>query len=309
MAIFDLYSKRVKQYNNEENDIYSYDEIPQKLKTQIILIFDETINNRFQKYGIFKSDKLKELYSQLHHILKKEYGVFNLGFQFETDEQQIKKFLLKEEITLENSLDIIEIFLRVIDKCLINEYDDKEKVKAKEAINEINERFKENGIGYSYTNGKIIRIDSTYIHNEVTKPALNLLSNKKFAGANDEYLKAHECYKKGENKECLINCCKAFESVMKTICKHKKWDFDDTKDAAKKLIKILLDNKFVPQYYQEQLSSLANLLESGIPTIRNKTSGHGQGDTIKTVDEHIARYALNLTGANIIFLIEQSGIN
>lgn len=304
MAIFDLYSKRVKQYNKEENDI----EIPQKLKTQIILIFDETINNRFQKYGIFKNDKQKDLYSQIHHILKKEYGVFNLGSQFETDEQQVKKFLLKEKISLENSLDIIELFLRVIDTCYINEYDDKEKEKAKEAINEINERFKENGIGYFYTNGEIIRVDSTYIHNEVTKPALNLLSNKKFAGANDEYLKAHECYKKGDNKGCIINCCKAFESVIKIICKHKKWIFDDTKDAAKKLIKILLDNDFIPQYYQEQLSSLNNLFESGVPTIRNKISGHGQGDTIKTVDDHIARLALNLTSANMIFLIEQSGI-
>lgn len=307
MAIFDLYSKRMKKLKNKETDIYTYNKISRKLKTQIIIVFDEVMNIRFNTY-YNKNDKLKKLYFLIHHILKKEYGVFNIGQDYETDEKQIKHFLLNEQTSTENSLDVIELLLKVIDKYDIAEYDDDIKNRANEAINEINERFKENGIGYFYTNGKIIRVDATYIHNEITKPTINLLSNKKFSGANDEYLKAHEYYKKGENKECLVNCCKAFESVMKSICKYKKWNFDETKDTAKKLIKVLLDNNFVPQYYQEQLSSLANLLESGIPTIRNKTSGHGQGDTIKTVDEHIARYALNLTGANIIFLAEQSGI-
>lgn len=308
MSIFNIYSKRIKKLKDKEIDIYSYDKIPRKLKVQIIIVFDDVMNNRFQKYGYGIASKFKELYFNMHHILRKEYGVFNVGQHYETDEEQIKHFLLNEQTSTDNSLDVIELLLKAIDRYDIGEYDYSDKQKAEEAIGEINERFKENGIGYSYNNGQIIKIDSTYIHNEVTKPTLNLLSNKKFSGANEEYLKAHEYYKKGENKECLINCCKAFESVIKIICKHKKWNFDDTRDTSKKLIKILLDNNFVPQYYQEQLSSLNNLFESGVPTIRNKISGHGQGDTIKTVDDHIARLTLNLTGANIIFLIEQSGI-
>jgi hypothetical protein len=50
------------------------------------------------------------------------------------------------------------------------------------------------------------------------------------------------------------------------------------------------------------------LLESGIPTIRNKLGGHGQGQVPQRVDDEITRYALNLTGTNIIFLVEQSGL-
>lgn len=50
------------------------------------------------------------------------------------------------------------------------------------------------------------------------------------------------------------------------------------------------------------------MLESGIPPIRNRNGGHGQGDIIKTVSDSLARYTINLTGCTIIFLIEQSGL-
>jgi hypothetical protein len=59
---------------------------------------------------------------------------------------------------------------------------------------------------------------------------------------------------------------------------------------------------------QTQFSSLRSLLESGIPTLRNRVGGHGQGEKTITAEDHLARFALNMTGSNIIFLVEQSGI-
>jgi hypothetical protein len=43
-------------------------------------------------------------------------------------------------------------------------------------------------------------------------------------------------------------------------------------------------------------------LESGIPTVRNKTSGHGQGASYSQIPAHLAAYALHLSAANILFL-------
>ena len=131
--------------------------------------------------------------------------------------------------------------------------------------------------------------------------------NEKFSGANEEYMKAHDHYLHGRNKECLNDCLKSFESVLKTICKEKKWQFNQS-DTSKKLIKICFENELVPSFTQNQFTSLQNLLESGIPTIRNKLGGHGQGTEKITVDDIMTRYALNLTGSNIIFLINQSNI-
>jgi hypothetical protein len=52
------------------------------------------------------------------------------------------------------------------------------------AVFELNARFREQGIGYQYESGKIIRVDSQLIHAEVIKPALALLTALEYAGAN-----------------------------------------------------------------------------------------------------------------------------
>ncbi|HEX2898786.1 MAG TPA: hypothetical protein VHS96_03605, partial [Bacteroidia bacterium] len=146
-------------------------------------------------------------------------------------------------------------------------------------------------------------------HSEVTLPAIQLLSRPKFHGANLEYLRGHEHYRHGRNSECLVECLKAFESTMKIICQEKGWPFNPNKDTSSKLIAICLSNNLIPSSYQSQFTSLKSLLNDGIPTVRNRTSGHGQGAVPRTVNDDITRYGLNLTGSNIIFLVELSGIN
>jgi len=143
------------------------------------------------------------------------------------------------------------------------------------------------------------------MHAEITKPAIALLWNQKYQGANEEFLKAHEHYRHGRNKECLADCLKAFESTLKIICTEKNWPFQPT-DTAKTLIQVCFTNGLIPPFMQNQFTSLKSLLESGIPTLRNKLGGHGQGQIPQQVSNEITRYGLNLTGANIIFLVEQA---
>ena len=94
---------------------------------------------------------------------------------------------------------------------------------------------------------------------------------------------------------------------MKIICRDKGWGYNEN-DTAKPLINVILTNNLIPAYMQTQISAFRSLLESGIPTIRNKVAGHGQGATPKTADDETTRYALNLTGSNLIYLIELSNL-
>ena len=55
---------------------------------------------------------------------------------------------------------------------------------------------------------------------------------------------------------------------------------------------------------QSQFTSLKSLLETGVPTVRNRLGGHGQGIEPIVVPDTIASYALNLTASNILLLIE-----
>ena len=59
---------------------------------------------------------------------------------------------------------------------------------------------------------------------------------------------------------------------------------------------------------QSEFASLRSLLESGIGPIRNHYAGHGKGSEKIIVENYLARYALNITGSCILFLIEASGL-
>lgn len=301
--MFNLFSKRQKKLRGEIPDIYTYDNLNVNIRTQIIYIFKDVIGG-----DDHNNYKLYNAYDLLRKVLLREYGLFNLcDRNFSQPDEDFLNFLVSEKDT-EKVIDAIELICRFIDiHVRKNHWDYSPIIEIDDAIYEINERFKEHCIGYSYENGEIIRVDSSYIHLEITKPTIALLWNQSFIGANEEYMKAHNHYLHGRNKECLNECLKSFESVLKTICKEKGWQFNQT-DTSKKLIKICFDNGLVPSFTQNQFTSLQNLLESGIPTIRNKLGGHGQGSEKITVDDNMTRYALNLTGTNIIFLIKQSNI-
>lgn len=309
MPIIDLFSKRQKQLRGEVPDIYRYDQIPYTLRVQIVHIIRDAVG----EYNYHGTDEPSKVYQFIHDTLCREYGKFSLSEGYnESHQEQVSNFLLQTQST-EEVIDVIELSFKYIDRIIKMNYDQYThyttvKITPDDAITELNERFKENGIGYSFDGSEIIRVDSTYIHKEITKPTIALLWDNKFKGANEEYLKAHEHYRHGRNKECLTECLKALESVMKSICKEKDWTYNQT-DTAKKLIQICFQNGLVPTFTQNQFTSLQSLLESGIPTIRNKLGGHGQGQTPQKVDDEMTRYGLNLTGTNIIFLIEQSGLS
>jgi hypothetical protein len=177
---------------------------------------------------------------------------------------------------------------------------------ADSAIEELNYRFRRHGIGYEFIAGQIVRVDSKFIHAEVVYPAIQLLhgAGASFSGPLQEFLDAHRKYREGEHKDAILGAAKAFESVLKAICTARHWTFDPHKDAASKLVRIVLDNKLIPEYLQNQFTHLLGVLDTGISTIRNKSASHGQGATVQDVPEHLVSYALHLTASNIVFLIE-----
>ena len=129
-----------------------------------------------------------------------------------------------------------------------------------------------------------------------------MLSDPIYKGANEEFLNAHEHYRERRYKECLNECLKAFESCLKTICQKRGWTYENKKANAKDLIQIVFDNGVIPSFMQSHFSALKSALESGLPTVRNRQSGHGQGSTQIIVPEYIAAYALHLTASNILLL-------
>lgn len=306
MAIFNLFSKRQKKLREGEIDVFVYDTIPENLRVQIIHIWWDTLGNKNEYWN---KDNARRSYKFLTETLRREYGLFRLPPTKEYDDENYMAELANHflaQTDQEKALDVIELSFRIIDRITRN-YNHLHKSNASEiadnAIEELNSRFKEHGIGYQYIDGEIIRVDSQHIHSEIIKPALVLLHDKSFSGAQEEYLKAYEHYRHSNSKEALNEALKAFESTMKIICDKRKWSYPP-KATSSKLIEVCLNNNLIPSFWQQQFSALRSVLESGIPTGRNNLGGHGQGTTTIQVPNYLVAYMLHMTASAIVFLVE-----
>lgn len=302
MAVVDIFSKKQKRLRGEVPDVYQYDDLPDELRVQVIRILEDALGKPSKgAFGQFAyPDGGEEAYAFLHETLCREYGVFVLHQQAKSHYEAVTYFFLQTEKT-EEAIDVIQLSFQLIEQRLdtpvyLN-------ISPETAVSELNHRFREHGVGYQYEIGQIIRVDSQYLHSEAVKPALMMLSDPMYEGANAEFLSAHEHYRAKKYKECLNDCLKAFESCIKTICYMHGWNYQEG-DTINRLINIIFEKNLIPNFMQSHYSALRNTLEAGVPTLRNKLGGHGQGTQEVPVPEYIATYALHLTASNILFLAQ-----
>ncbi|MFT5429631.1 MAG: hypothetical protein ACI9OJ_000302 [Myxococcota bacterium] len=142
------------------------------------------------------------------------------------------------------------------------------------------------------------------MHAEVVKPALKFLADPDYSGPNAEFLTAHEHYRHGRYASCLVECNKAFESTMKVICEMQGWPFDNDRDGARRLIIKCKDNGLFPPFQQAALTHVVGVLETAVPTTRNRRAAHGGGAAPIIVPASLAAYGLHMAAANILLLIE-----
>lgn len=307
MPVHDLFSKRQKRLRGDVHDVYVYDNIPYALRVQIVHIWSRYIGPEDKYNSRYEGHRYVRIaYDEIAQDLCQEYGYFQLRarqkFRWRRREeyprnryQEIVRFILREK-DVERVLDAVELSV----KCIKNR---RTQIAADSVIEELNVRFREHGVGFQFLGGQIVRVDSEYVHSEAIKPAIRLLYEKRYAGAQQEFLSAHQHYRKRETKEALNDCLKAFESVMKAICDKRGWSYPRNATASA-LVDVCLKNELIPSFWQSQYSGLRTLLESGVPTGRNKLSGHGQGTAPVEVPGHIAAYMLHMTASAIVFLAE-----
>lgn len=296
---YKLYSQREKE-KEQKSDVYSYDCFPEGFRNQLMLILRDLFNSN--KLDIFSHNMKPNFWESTCSGFAREKGLKFLESQY----GQINNVVALEDYidTCDDNdfLDLLDYLVGYVFKsgkftrCHMFE-------QVTKAIDELNARFKQHSLGYEFINGELIKKTNEIMHVNVVKPALGLLHDRAFEGAEQEYLKAFDCFKKCDNKNAILEAAKSFESVMKTICKKNNYTYDE-KDTASKLIRILEENSFFPSYLNSHLSGIRTTLESGAPTLRNKIAGHGQGDSVVEVSDEYVEYALNLVATNIVFLVK-----
>lgn len=285
----DLYSKR-KNAGSNDSDVYQYDELPQPLRVQIVHLLRRYV----QENRYFRDALATRFFKPIVECLCEEYGIFQLNNaralrSASSDYQtELERFIIEED-DADRVLDAVELILR--------------KLENEEAVSDLRHRFNEHRVGYEFSNQCIIRIDNQFIHAEAVVPSLSLLSDPAFAGAEEEFLDAHKHYRHQDYDSCLNECLKSLESTLKTICDKRGWHYQP-KDTAQKLLQLCFDNELIPEFWQSHFSALRSCIESGVPTGRNKLSGHGSGSEPRVIPQHIASFMLHETAANIKLLVD-----
>lgn len=295
--INNLYSDRNKPKNVDE--VIIFDELPRKLRVQFKFIMDDLLKNILFSYN------------DIHKMLCEKYGELSLSSKHRLgvkDNETLTEVLIREEYDIELIFDLMELIIRYKINDMSGNYDDNTINRYIVKIqNLINQRFKESSVGYEMINGQIIRKDSEITFTEIIRPTINLTYNELFGNVNIDFVNAIKEYQTGDNKDCIVKLLKAFESTLKIICDEKGWEYNET-DRCSKLIDICFDNDLVPQDMKSEFTSLNSLLKSGILPVRNNYAGHGDGSEEKVVEDYLVRYAINVTGSCILFVIEASGL-
>ena len=300
-----LYSDRLKDAAKAgQEDVYQYENLPSKLRVQVRRVSAKALGDA----SIYElgDTKPNEAAGFIRETLCDAKGRDNLGGDRQDPLADLLYYI--EHGDAEGFLDAIDVGATVLDHYIRqNQTEQRDRwgatLDASDAIDEINFRFRDAGVGFQIAAGKIVRVDSQYAHAEMIKPALSLLNVKGFEGPQSEFLTAHEHYTAGRHKEAVTEAAKAFESLMKAVCDQKGWAYNKGARASD-LLKVLRPHKLWPEYLDPSFDQLLATLTSGLPKVRNDTSAHGQGAVPTTAPSYVASYALHLAAAKMILIAE-----
>jgi hypothetical protein len=170
--------------------------------------------------------------------------------------------------------------------------------EAQRLASEINRIFEEEGVGYRWVGGRLVRFDGEITHTEATLPALNALAAGRFGAAEGEFDAAVAAYGRGAWRDTLTHANAALESVLK-IATGKRGTAGPLIAEAKK-------KGLIPDYLEASAESLAEMAHA-VPAARGQQgSSHGLGDKPPKADERLARLVLTTTAAWITFLADRS---
>ena len=148
---------------------------------------------------------------------------------------------------------------------------------------------------------QVICRDNELLHMTVIEPVTSLLGNKsEFHVADEEFVGALSDYRKQNFRECVTKCCNAIESVMKIICKKNGWETKPDNLAVDKLLRIIIENTDLNDSYRK----ITELVSS----VRSTQGSSHAGMTKRVVSRSVAQFVINLTGAAILLLVEESGL-
>jgi RhoGEF, Guanine nucleotide exchange factor for Rho/Rac/Cdc42-like GTPases len=287
-----------RQLSGADLEPMRYD-LPRRVRNQIILLWDDALGKRVEMFY----NPWKKLYDHF----EREFGIRDPHIdpreEFDLAPERCRELFLEAETA--HALYMVEVTFRaVLRQSPQARHELGVRLDAAQAIERLNRYLREARIGYQFTEGILVRLDSEHLYAETVAPVLHLLTAPEFGGANDEYRQAHARFSAGDYKGAVTAAANAVESTMKVICDQRNWAYEPTVQAGS-LIDILFDRGLIPDHLNDNRQGFRSLV-AGVSVVRNKSaSAHGAGATPVDVPPQMASYVLHVAASTILYLVEQ----
>lgn len=303
--IENLFTRRMKRNRGEVPDTYSY-EIPENVRRTIIgYVLDTNLSFDEGHFGR-RYDELE----QLAIVLDRQFGKSISGMVLEKD--QILDFM--SSCSTEEFLAALEILckLKATNINKFTHYQTQALEKANFFISSTNKLFRLERIGYELVPAGledlpfiVVPFNSQYLHLETIKKPRELLHNKKFDGALDEFETALDKLRQEDYDGSVQEAINAYESTLKTILDIKGVSYNSG-DKIPGLVNKVMEKLDLDSCFNDAFGRVWSLLSSGPNTIRNLEGvAHGQGSKVKKLKREYAEFVLRTVGTYIVFLIER----
>jgi hypothetical protein len=161
-------------------------------------------------------------------------------------------------------------------------------------LDDLNEIFREEGVGYRWTEARLVRFDGEVPHTEAVVPALAALASGEFGAAKDEFDEAVAAFARGAWRDTITHGNAALESVLKVTT--------GKEGTAGELIRAALQQGLIPNYLGGSADAIAKIMHGVNASRSQQGSAHGLGERESEADERLARFVLTTTASLIALL-------
>lgn len=191
------------------------------------------------------------------------------------------------------ALEVVEQFVEEL-----SEFGDSGNEKATNFQQEINEAMVDFECPWRLSDGRFFQIDADFFNEEIVQKGEDMLHERGFEGAHDEFREAREDLSDGKTKDVILKAFKSFESTLKTVTDKHNGD-------VTQLLKQFRKVGFMDDIPEQQTKAICSQVLASIAVLRNELGGHGQGNAVLEVPRSYALLGLHLAGSLNQFVMEQ----
>lgn len=163
---------------------------------------------------------------------------------------------------------------------------------------EINTALLEEKCPWLLADGRLFHIDPEFLDLAVVTSVIEYMQDGRFRGALDEFVEARAELTAGNYKGAVHNACKSVESVLKTILGKES-------GTASQLLRALGASDFFDDLPPGIATSIMEPVFMGLPVLRNRLGGHGQGQDVVNVTADYAELAVHLAASFNLFFVKR----